>query len=61
MGGTYANHMMIGYADELYYADANGNPATPNHVLVPGSNPPQYLDEIENPNPAAGHQQLVHQ
>jgi phospholipase C len=54
MGGTYANHMMIGYADELYYADANGNPATPNHVLVPGSNPPQYLNEIENPNPLPG-------
>jgi len=34
MGGTYANHMMIGYADELYYADQNGDPGTPNHVLV---------------------------
>jgi phospholipase C len=54
MGGTYANHMMIGYADELYYADPNGNPATPNHVLVPGSNPPQYLNQIENPNPLPG-------
>ena len=21
MGGTYANHMMLGYADALYYAD----------------------------------------
>jgi phospholipase C len=40
MGGTYANHMMIGYADELYYADANGNPATP------------PTNQIENPNPA---------
>ena len=29
MGGTYANQMMVGYADALYYADANGNPATP--------------------------------
>ena len=35
MGGTFANHMMFGYADALYYADANGDPATPNHVLVP--------------------------
>jgi len=42
MGGTYANHMMIGYADELYYADANGFPATP-----PGN-------QIENPNPFPG-------
>jgi phospholipase C len=54
MGGTYANHMMIGYADALYYADANGDPATPNHVLVPGSTPPVYVDEVENPNPLAG-------
>jgi phospholipase C len=54
MGGTFANHMMLGYADALYYADANGNPATPNHVLVPGSNPPVYVDEVENPNPAPG-------
>ena len=54
MGGTYANHMMIGYASELYYADQNGNPATPNHVLVPGSNPPVYVNEIENPNPVPG-------
>jgi phospholipase C len=54
MGGTFANHMMLAYADSLYYADANGNPATPNHVLVPGSNPPVYVDEVENPNPAPG-------
>jgi phospholipase C len=54
MGGTYANHMMIGYADSLYYADGNGNPAVPNHVLVPGSSPPTFLNEIENPNPLHG-------
>jgi phospholipase C len=54
MGGTFANHMMIGYADALYYADPQGNPASPDHVLVPGSNPPQYVNEIENPNPAPG-------
>jgi phospholipase C len=54
MGGTFANHMLLGYAEPLYYADANGNPAVPNHVLVPGSNPPVYVDEIENPNPAPG-------
>jgi phospholipase C len=54
MGGTFANMMMFGYADALYYADPNGDPATPNHVLVPGSNPPLYLNEIENPNPLQG-------
>jgi phospholipase C len=52
MGGTFANQMMFGYADALWYSDANGNPATPNHVLVPGSNPPKFVDEVENPNPA---------
>ncbi|MBR0833344.1 phosphoesterase [Bradyrhizobium manausense] len=54
MGGTFANHMMIGYADALYYADDKGDPAKPDYVLVPGSNPPQYVNEIENPNPAPG-------
>jgi phospholipase C len=54
MGGTFANQMMFGYADALYYADAKGDPATPNHVLVPGSNPPVFVDEVENPNPAPG-------
>ena len=54
MGGTFANQMVFGYAGALYYADDNGDPATPNHVLVPGSNPPQYVDEIENPNPFPG-------
>jgi phospholipase C len=54
MGGTFANQMMFGYADALYYADANGDPATPDHVLVPGSNPPVYLNQIENPNPLPG-------
>ncbi len=54
MGGTFANQMMFGYADMLYYADANGDPATPDHVLVPGSNPPVYLNQIENPNPLPG-------
>ena len=54
MGGTFANMMMFGYADALYYADGNGDPATPNHVLVPGSNPPVYVNEVENPNPAPG-------
>jgi len=29
MGGTGANHIMLGYADALYYSDAKGNPATP--------------------------------
>lgn len=42
MGGTFANQMMFGYAGALYYADANGDPATP------------PSNQIENPNPQAG-------
>jgi phospholipase C len=42
MGGTFANHMLIGYASPLYYADANGDPATP------------PTNQIENPDPQAG-------
>jgi phospholipase C len=40
MGGTFANQMMFGYADALYYADQNGDPAVP------------PANQIENPNPA---------
>lgn len=42
MGGTGANHIMLGYGDAIYYADADGNPA------VPPSN------QIENPNAQSG-------
>ena len=42
MGGTGANHIMFGYADALYYSDANGNPATPPN------------GQIENPNSQQG-------
>jgi len=42
MGGTGANHIMLGYGSLIYYADAAGNPATP------------PSGQIENPNPQAG-------
>jgi phospholipase C len=42
MGGTFANQMMWGYADALYYADGNGDPAIP------------PTNQIENPNPLPG-------
>ncbi len=41
MGGTGANHIMIGSADAMWYSDGKGNPTTP-----PSS-------QIENPNPQA--------
>jgi len=42
MGGTGANHIMLGFGSLVYYADAQGNPATP------------PAGQIENPNPAPG-------
>ena len=41
MGGTFANSMVLGYADALYYADTSGNPAVP------------PANQIENPDPLA--------
>ena len=46
-GGTGANHVFVGYGTAIFYADANGNPTTP------------PSNQIENPNAAAGHEQLV--
>jgi phospholipase C len=42
MGGTGANHIMLGYGSLIYYADGLGNPATP------------PSGQIENPNPQTG-------
>jgi phospholipase C len=42
MGGTGANHIMLGTADAAFYSDGHGNP------LVPPTN------QIENPNPKPG-------
>jgi phospholipase C len=42
MGGTGANHIMLGTGDAAYYDDAQGKPTTP------------PSNEIENPNPKPG-------
>jgi phospholipase C len=42
MGGTGANFIFLGTADEGFFSDGNGNPQTP---------PP---NQIENPNPQSG-------
>jgi phospholipase C len=42
MGGTGANHIMLGFGDAIYYADANGNPTVP------------PTNQIENPNSQSG-------
>jgi phospholipase C len=56
MGGTGANHIMLGFADDIWYSDSNGKPAKPPHneLLAAGSPNAGVVDEIENPNPAPG-------
>ena len=41
MGGTGANHIMLGFGDLIYYADGNGNPITPpaNQIENPDAQP----------------------
>jgi phospholipase C len=53
MGGTGANHIMLGYGDAIWFSDPNGNPAKPPHneMVAVGSPNEGTVDEIENPNP----------
>jgi phospholipase C len=51
MGGTGANHIALGTGDAIYYSDGNGNALTPPHNQMVGGG---VVDEIEDPNPAAG-------
>jgi phospholipase C len=55
MGGTGANHIMLGFADDIWYADARGNPTVPPHkeFISAGVNS-GTVDEIEDPDPAPG-------
>jgi len=57
MGGTGANSAMLGFADAIWFSDAEGNPAEPPHNRVVLKNNPDEtgtVDEVENPNPQAG-------
>ena len=52
MGGTGANHIMLGFGDAIWFSDENGHALVPPHnAMTPFGGP---VDEIENPNPAAG-------
>jgi phospholipase C len=55
-GGTGANHIMFGHGDMIYFSDGNGNPMVPPHNEEVASGTPNagIVDEIENPNAAAG-------
>ncbi|MDP9050637.1 MAG: phosphoesterase [Acidobacteriota bacterium] len=56
MGGTGANHIMIGTGDAIFFTNADGNPATPpEHKLVAaGTVNAGVVSEIENPNAMPG-------
>jgi phospholipase C len=56
MGGTGANHVMLGTGDGIWFSDGNGNPARPPHnqMMAAGSPNAGVVDEIENPNPQVG-------
>jgi phospholipase C len=56
MGGTGAQHIMLGTGDAIWFSDGNGNPLQPPHnqMVAAGSPNAGVVDEIENPNPLAG-------
>ena len=56
MGGTGANHVMIGTGDAIFFTGPDGNPAEPPHnVLVAAGSPNAgVVDEIEDPTPQPG-------
>jgi phospholipase C len=56
MGGTGANHVMLGMGDAIWFASSNGEPAEPPHneLVAAGTANAGIVDEIENPDPQAG-------
>ncbi|MBV9301202.1 MAG: phosphoesterase [Acidobacteriaceae bacterium] len=56
MGGTGANHVMLGTGDAIWFSDGKGNPAVPPHnqLVAAGSANAGVVDEVENPDAAPG-------
>jgi len=56
MGGTGANHVMLGSGDGIWFTDSKGHAARPPHnqLVAAGSPNAGVVDEIENPNPQPG-------
>ncbi|HEY5254603.1 MAG TPA: alkaline phosphatase family protein, partial [Acidobacteriaceae bacterium] len=54
LGGTGANHIMLGHGDMIWFSDGKGNPAVPPHnvEVAAGTANAGIVDEVENPNPA---------
>jgi phospholipase C len=55
-GGTGANHIMLGHGDAIWFSDGQGNALVPPHnvEVQPGGPNAGVVDEVENPNAAAG-------
>ena len=55
-GGTGANHIMLGHGDAIWFSDGKGHAQTPPHKteVAAGTANAGVVDEVENPNPAAG-------
>jgi phospholipase C len=56
-GGTGLDSLYLGFADAIWFSDANFNPATPPHKVQVWQDQPKdtgVVDEIENPDPQAG-------
>ena len=56
MGGTGANHIMLGTGDAIWFSDGNGNAKEPPHNKLVAAGTPNagVVDEVENPNAAPG-------
>ena len=56
MGGTGANHVMLGTGDAIWFSDGSGHAQRPPHneLVAAGSPNAGIVDEIENPNPQPG-------
>ncbi len=56
MGGTGANHVMLGSGDGIWFSDGRGHARRPPHneMIAAGSPNAGVVDEIEDPNPQPG-------
>jgi phospholipase C len=55
-GGTGANHIMLGHGDMIWFSDGQGHAKVPPHNVTvdPGTANAGVVDEVEDPNAAAG-------
>jgi phospholipase C len=56
LGGTGANHIMLGHGDAIWFSDGKGNAMEPPHnvAVATGTANAGTVDEVENPNPTTG-------